>query len=146
VIIIEGVMRVDGITFEQILSYLLPTRGFEFFDIMLYIMFFMALLALFTTPDKNMVPTLLLAGVLLFIIVAKLSTAAIVKPGAPIMGKKDFGMYAINVGMLVFPLIAIGLTRKPKSTSKVKNAPFAILGAVLGAVYDFAFWMVHQRV
>lgn len=135
----------DGITFEQIFSYLLPTRGFEFFDVMLYLMFFFALLALFMTPDKNMVPTLLIASVLMCVIIAKLSLAAIVKPGAPIMGKKDFGMYVINVLMFVFPMIAIGTTRKPSAKVPVKSTPFALLCGLIGAIYFFAFWLVHQR-
>lgn len=136
----------DNLNFQQVMSYLLPTPQFIVFDILLYIIFFLALLALFTTPDKNMIPTLLIAGVLLFVIVAKLSTAAIVKPGAPIFEKKEFGMYVINVGMLVFPLIAVGMTRKPKSSSKIRSTPFAILAGLLGAVYFFMFWLVHQRV
>lgn len=136
----------DGITFEQVLSYILPTPQFLVFDIFLYVIFFLALLAMFTMPDKNMVPTLLIAGTMLFVIVAKLSTAALVKPGAPILDKQDFGMYAINVGMLVFPMIAIGMTRKPKSNSKVRSTPFALLAGLLGFVYFFLFWLVHQRV
>jgi len=137
---------VDGITFEQVLSYLLPTPQFMIFDILLYIIFFLALLAVFTMPDKNMIPTLLIAAVLMAVIVAKLSTAAIVKPGDPILGKKDFGMYAINVAMLVLPLIAVGMTRKPKSNSVVRSTPFAILAGLMGAVYFFMFWLVHQRI
>lgn len=134
-----------NLNFEQIISYVLPTPQFVFFDIMLYIIFFLALLALLTMPDKNMVPTLLIAAVLFAAIVAKLSLAAIVKPGAPILDKKDFGMYAINAAMLVFPLIAVGMTRKPNTNAKVRSTPFAIMTGLLAAVYFFAFWFVHQQ-
>jgi len=137
---------VDGLSFQEILQYILPTSKFLIFDIFLYLIFFFALLALLTMPDKNMVPTFLIGGVLLAVIVAKLSTAATVLPGAPILGLKDFGTYAINVAMLVFPLIAVGTTRKPSSRAKVRSTPFAILAGVLGAVYFFLFWIVHQRV
>ncbi len=135
----------NGLTFQDILSFLLPTSTYLIFDIVLYVIFFLSLLTMTLLPDKNMVPTLLAAGVMLFAIIGKLSLAALQYGERPIMRKADFGMYVINVGMLVFPLIAVGLTRKTRSNQQVKSTPFAILAGLAGGVYFFMFWVVHQR-
>jgi hypothetical protein len=93
-------------------------------------------------PNKNMIPTLLVAAVLLFAIVAKLSVSAPnVRGMTPIMRSKDFGMLVINAGMFLFPLIAVGMTRARKNRTV---AP-AILTSVLGGVYFFAFWFFAQQ-
>ncbi len=131
-----------NINFQQILDLLLPTSQTMIFDIMLYIIFFLSLIALFLMPDKNMVPTLLIAAVLLFAIVAKLSLGAIYGPGEPIFQRTDFGMLVINAGMLTFPLIAVGLTRARKGA---KSTPPAVLAALVAGVYFVLFWLIHQR-
>lgn len=131
-----------NINFQQIIDLLLPTSQTLIFDIMLYIIFFLSLIALFLMPDKNMVPTLLIAAVLLFAIVAKLSLGAIYGPGDPIFQRTDFGMLVINAGMLTFPLIAVGLTRSRKGA---KSTPPAVLAALVGGVYFVLFWLIHQR-
>lgn len=128
------------IDFQEIIALLGPGTGQTLiWSIFLYIIFFFGLVTLLTIPDKNMVPTLLLAGVLLFAIVGKLSVTAsfndaIIKP-------KDFGMFVINVGMFVFPLIAVGMIRARKSRA---TAP-ALITAFAGAVYFFLYWMIAQQ-
>ncbi len=111
-------------------------------SIFLYIIFFFALITLFVMPNKNMVPTLLTATVLLFAIVAKLSVTALALGKPPILQKTDFGMFVINVGMFVFPLIAVGMARARKNRATVP----AIFTALTGAVYFFAYWFFVQQV
>ncbi len=131
----------NSINFQDIVALLSPGTGqaiiWSFF---LYIIFFFALVTLFLMPDKNMVPTLLVATVLLFAIVAKLSVAAIDLHKQVIIAKNDFGMFVINVGMFVFPLIAIGMARARKSKA---TAP-AIITALVGGTYFFLFWFIVQ--
>src|SRR5215213_6063487 len=93
---------------QDIVTLLSPGSGQVLvWSIFLYLIFFFALIMLFTMPDKNMLPTLLVATTLLFAIVGKLSVSAFyMKIGRPIIANKDFGMFVINVGMVVFPLIA----------------------------------------
>lgn len=137
------------INFRDILALLGPGTGQNIiWSVFLYILFFLALITLFKTPDKNMVPTLLMGTVLLFIIVAKLSISAnSVRGGRPIIGNKDFGMYAINIAIGVLPLIAVGMTRTTSRVNRRSNpaAAPAILTAVIGIVYFFGFWLVVQQ-
>ncbi|MBL8132054.1 MAG: hypothetical protein JNL42_09360 [Anaerolineae bacterium] len=127
------------IDFQEILRIIGPGTGRDIiWSIFLYIIFFFGLITLLSIPDKNMIPTLLMAGVLLFATLAKLSLGT--KP--PILERKEFGMMVINVGMFVFPLIAAGLTRARKNRT---GAP-AILTAVLAGTYFFLFWLIEQRV
>ena len=97
-----------SLDFQDIIALLGPGTGqVLIWSLFLYVIFFFALITLLVMPDKNMVPTLLIASVLLFAIIAKLSVTAPVSQA--IFKPTDFGMYVINVGMLVFPLIAIVL-------------------------------------
>lgn len=132
-----------NINFQDVIELLKPGTGQVLvWSIFLYIIFFFALITLFLMPNKNMVPTLLVAGVLLFAIVAKLSVSAPnVRGMRPVMRPTDFGMFVINVGMFVFPLIAVGMTRARKNRTV---AP-AILTALAGAVYFFLYWLVAQH-
>src|SRR3990172_9038214 len=99
----------DQINFQDVVALLSPGGGQMFlWSIFLYIIFFFGLITLLVMPDKNMVPTLLIATTLLFAIVAKLSVGAFyLHIGQPIIKNKDFGMFVINVGMFVFPVIAV---------------------------------------
>jgi hypothetical protein len=137
------------INVRDILSLLGPGTGQNIiWSIMLYILFFLALLTLFKVPDKNMIPTLLMGTVLLFIIIAKLSISAnAVRGGRPIINNKDFGMYLINIGIGVLPLIAIGMTRTSSRVNRRSNPATgpAILTALLGILYFFAFWLAVQQ-
>ncbi len=131
----------NSINFQDILHLLEPGSGqaiiWSFF---LYIIFFFGLITLFTMPDKNMIPTLLIAGVLLFAVVAKLSVAAIDQHKQVIIAKNDFGMFVINVGMFVFPLIAIGMARARKNKATIP----AIITSFAGGSYFFLYWLVVQ--
>ena len=128
------------IDFQEVLYLLGPGTGQTLiWSIFLYIIFIFGVLTLITIPNKNMIPTLLLAGVLLFAIVGKLSVTA--RPAEAIIRPNDFGMFVINVGMFVFPLIAVGMIRARKSRA---TAP-ALVTAFTGAVYFFLYWLLVQR-
>lgn len=105
---------------------------------MLYLIFFFALITMLLMPDKNLTSTLLIGGVLLAALVAKLSISA--RP--PIFKKDEFGMLLLNIVMFVFPLLSAGLIRSRK---KGRVIPPAILTGILGGVYFFMFWFVEQR-
>lgn len=137
------------LNFKDIVTLLGPGTGQNIiWSIMLYILFFLALLTLFKVPEKNMIPTLLMGTVLLFIIIAKLSISAnSVRGGKPIIHNKDFGMYIINIGIGVLPLIAVGMTRTTSRVARRANpaAAPAIFTAVIGIVYFFGFWLAVQQ-
>jgi hypothetical protein len=128
----------DGLTLQSILFLIGPQSGPLGWTIMLYLIFFFALITMFVMPDKNLIPTLLIGGVLLATVVAKLSISA--RP--PLLEKREFGMLIINVVMLIFPLLAAGMIRAKK---KGRVIPPAILTAIFGGVYFFMFWFVEQR-
>ena len=131
----------NSINFQDIVALLSPGTGQAIiWSILLYIIFFFGLITMFAMPDKNMIPTLLIASVLLFAIVAKLSVAALDLHKQTIIGKTDFGMFVINVGMFVLPLVAVGMARARKSKA---TAP-AIITALTGGTYFFLFWFIVQ--
>ena len=129
----------ESVDIQEILKLLAVGGPNLIWNIMLYIIFFLALITLFLIPDKNMGPTLLTATVLLLAIVAKVSLAS----SDPILNKKEFGMMIINIGMGVLPFIVAGMVRSRKRPTK---APIpAILGGIIGMVYFFMFWFTQQQ-
>jgi uncharacterized MnhB-related membrane protein len=128
----------NNIQLSDILALLGPSTGNPIWNILLYIIFFCALVAMLAMPDKNLLPTLLIAGVMFAAVVAKLSTSA----NPPILESAEFGMLIINVIMFVFPLLAAGLLRAKKKSRVVIPA---ILCAVFGFVYFFMFWLTEMR-
>ncbi|MDX2159691.1 MAG: hypothetical protein SF162_00060 [bacterium] len=137
-----------NIRFDQIGELLSLGSGPELLiSLLLYIIFFLALLVLFLLPDKNMPATLLTAGVLLSAIVVKLSLAAERVRGAdPIIQSDDILMLALNAIMFTFPFIAAGVTRKARLSRGVKSTFPAILTGLFGGVHFFLFWLFYQRV
>lgn len=130
-------MEVD---FQRIVELLSPGSGqVLIWSIFLYIIFFFGVLTLLTIPDKNMLPTLLVATVVLFAIVAKLSVSGTQREA--IIKTHDFGMFVINVGMFVFPLIAVGMVRARKSRATFP----ALITSLTAVVYFFLYWLVAQR-
>jgi hypothetical protein len=131
------------LNFQDIVTLLAPGSGQVLvWSIFLYLIFFFALITLLVMPDKNMLPTLLVATTLLFAIVGKLSVSAKnISGGRPIIASKDFGMFVINVGMVVLPLIAVGMTRARKN----KTAAPALVTSLIAAVYFFLFWLIAQH-
>jgi hypothetical protein len=115
---------------QDILEKLAPRSGIELlYDILLYIIFFLAIITMFMQSDKQLVPTMIMAGVAAMAVLGKLS----------IFPPKDFGSLVINAGMFVLPLIVAGVTAAKKSQGP------AIIGGVVGGLYFFIFWLVSQR-
>ncbi|MFO7320524.1 MAG: hypothetical protein DIU68_002240 [Chloroflexota bacterium] len=121
----------QNLQFEDILQLLSLGTGMDLiWSIFLYLVFFLGLITIFTMPDKNMIPTLLTAAVLLFAIIAKVSLAA----SDPILGRREFGMMVINVGIAVLPFLVAGTIRAGKGRKSGPVAP-AILGGIFGTIY-----------
>ena len=128
----------QGVTFQEILALLGPQTGNMLWNILLYFIFGLGLLTLFSIPDKNMTASLLMGAVVMASVIAKLSTSA----SPPILPKREFGMFLINVLMFVFPLLTAGIIRAKK---KSRPVTLAIITAVFGGMYFFFFWFVEQR-
>ncbi len=124
------VLAQKALTLQDILAKLAPRGGIEFlYDLFLYVIFFLAVIAMFMQSDKQTFPTILLAAVAAFAVIGKLN---ILKP-------KDFGSLVINIGMGVIPLIVAGITKAKKSQ------PLVIIGGVVGMIYFIMFWLLSQR-
>jgi hypothetical protein len=89
-----------------------------------------------------MLPTVTMAAVLIFIIVAKVS---IMRPGTvfPTSDRFSFGVFAMNIGIGVLPIIVAGMIRSGKRKSKAQGP--AIFTGIFGIVYWFLYWLVVQR-
>lgn len=115
---------------QQIIQRLAPRSGVELiYDILLYIIFFLALIVMFMQSDKQLVPTILAGLVGALAVIAKLN----------VFDPKAFGSLVINAGIFVFPIIVAGITRAKRSQGP------AIIAGVLGGIYFFLFWVVSQR-
>jgi hypothetical protein len=124
------VLAQKALTFQDIVSKLLPRGGIEFvYDLFLYVIFFLAVIAMFMQSDKQTFPTILMAAVAAFAVIAKLN----------VLTPKAFGTLIINIGMGVIPLIVAGITKAKKSQ------PLVIIGGVVGMVYFIMFWLISQR-
>jgi hypothetical protein len=134
-----------NINFNQILNLLslAPASGVPnvvLFSILLYAIFVLAVLCLFLMPDKNMLPTLLVAAVLLASVIGKLITG-----GANLSGFRpaQFGSLIINVIPFLAPFLVAGMTRTRKRSNPV--VPLSILMGIFGGIYFFLFWFFLQR-
>jgi hypothetical protein len=130
----------DNINFQEVLHLILPRTATLIWDIFLVPAFFLALFALFRMPDKNMVPTLLTAGVLGAVVIAKISiTAPAVRQPAIL---QPFGFLIVNAAMMLFPLIAAGTLRAKKPGPVVG---LLILTAILAGVYFFLYGLLELQ-
>ncbi len=124
------ILAQKALTLQDILAKLAPRGGVELlYDMFLYVMFFLAVIVMFMQSDKQTFPTILMAAVAAFAVIAKLN---VLKP-------KDFATLIINIGMGVIPLIVAGISKAKKSV------PLAVIGGVIGVVYFIIFWLVSQR-
>ena len=131
----------QNLQLDDILQLLAIGSGINaLWSVFLYIVFFLALLTLFTMPDKNLAPTLLIAVVLLCSVIAKLSLAS----DDPIFRQRDFGMMIINVATGVIPFIVAGMIRRGKSRTSTAT-PLAILTGLVGTIYFLTFLIFVQR-
>ena len=131
----------QSLQLDDILELLALGSGLNaVWSIFLYIIFFLALLTLFTMPDKNLAPTLMIAVVLLCSVIAKISLAS----NDPIFRQREFGMMIINVAMGVLPFIVAGMIRRGKSRSTTAT-PLSIFTGIIGTVYFLTFLLFVQR-
>lgn len=116
---------------QEIVARLSPrTNGvYLVYDILLYIIFVLALIVMFMQSDKQLVPTILAGLVGALAVIAKLN----------VFDPLAFGALVINAGIFVFPIIVAGITKAKKSQ------PLAVIAGVLGGVYFFMFWFISQR-
>ncbi len=126
-------------SFQDIIRELGPRSGINLiWDIMLYLIFFLAFISMLRGSDKQVVPTILMAAVAGASVIAKLG---ILNPKASgSISSEGVALLAINALMFFLPLIVVGIADK-----KSKSRPTAIMGAVIAAVYFFGFWFVEQR-
>lgn len=128
----------QGVTLQNILELLGPNTGNLLWNILLYLIFGLSLLTVLTMPDKNLVPTLIMVGVVMATVIAKLSTSAV----PPLLPKKSFGMFMLNVAIFVLPLLTAGIVRARK---KGRTVMLCIVAGILGGMYFFFFWAIEQR-
>lgn len=127
------------INLQEIIRLLGPSSGQPIWNIMLYLIFFLALLTLLLMPDKNLIPTLLIASTLLAALVAKLSISA---TRDPVFEPDSFGQYLVNIVPFVAPILSSGMVRAKKKSKVVVPS---ILTAIIGGLFFFGFWLVVQR-
>jgi hypothetical protein len=135
------------LSFERILDLLSlsPSNAavplVEFWNILLYLIFFLALIQLMIMPDKNMPATLLTGFVLLATIIVKLSLAggAIAPPLRP----REFLIMMLNITTCLFPWLVAGMVRTRKRSNPV--IPLGIFTGILGFVLTFVYWLVVQQ-
>ncbi|KXK22901.1 MAG: hypothetical protein UZ15_CFX003000791 [Chloroflexi bacterium OLB15] len=131
-----------NVNVQEILVLLGPGSGDLVWNIMIYAVFFLALISLLLMPDKNLLPTLLVAGVMFAAVVAKLSLS-VGFGQRPILKECEFGMLIINIVMFIFPLLAAGILRAKK---KAKVVIPLILCAITGFLFFFLYWLLVQNV
>jgi hypothetical protein len=127
-----------------------------FLDLLLYAVFFFALINMFLIPDKQLLASMLNFLVIGLIVVSKL----VITPCPERLGKENPACFVtdyqlssvhivvlpINAGIFVIPLTIAGMVRK---TSKYAGPPPAMytgaLAGLLGGGYFFLFWALEQR-
>jgi hypothetical protein len=120
----------NGLTVSQILDKLGPNSppGLVW-NIILYVIFVLAVITMFMQSDKQSVTTIMMGAVGAMAAIAKLGLFA---PG-------NIGSLVINAGMFVLPLIVAGIAKAKKSVGP------AIATGVLSGIYFFGFWFFTQR-
>ncbi len=120
----------EAVNIQEILSKLAPRSGVNLiYDIFLYIIFFMNLILMFGQSDKQTVPTIFAGAAAALAVIAKLD----------VFSPKSFGSLIVNAGMLVLPLLVVGISKAKKVM------PLGVISGVLAGLYFFAFWFFSQR-
>lgn len=120
----------DNLNFQDIVDALGPNSppGIAW-NILIYIVFFFTLITLLVQGDKALLTTIISAAALLLDVIAKLQ----------IFPPDEFGAFVVNAGVFIFPGLVAGMAKTGRS-----RAP-AILAALFGAVWFFAYWFFFQR-
>ena len=120
-----------NLSFQDIIQLLGPSGGYGLpWTIFIYLVFFFTLITMLLQGDKALTTVLICAAALLMGLIDKLA----------IFAPKEFGAMALHAGMFILPALVADMTKDAKSRGP------AILAALLGAVYFFAFWFFLQRI
>ncbi|MFZ4827142.1 MAG: hypothetical protein ACOYLB_07285 [Phototrophicaceae bacterium] len=98
-------------------------------NILLYIAFFLNLIAFFMQSDKQLMATLALGLTLALIVIAKLV----------ILDYDNLLYFVVNVGICLIPLVVTGMTKAKKSQ------PLTLFAALIGGAFAILFWLTLQR-
>jgi hypothetical protein len=105
-------------------------------NIMMYIIFFLALITMLMQSDKTLLPTLCMAAVLAAVVIDKLR---VMENAPPLYGQPGLWTFLLHCVMFAVPLIVAGMTKAPKSRGP------AILCGIIGGIYLFGYWVFVQN-
>jgi hypothetical protein len=115
---------------QEIIRLLSPRSGTDLlFDIMLYAIFLFGLITMFMQSDKTLLPTLMMAAVVLIAVISKLQ----------VIPPRNIISLILNAVMAIFPAMVAASTKAPKSR------PTAILTSLFGFVYTVTFLLFVQQ-
>lgn len=122
---------------QEIVARLAPRRGTDLIlDLLLYSIFGIGFITMILVPDKQLVPSLFMLGVIMAALVAKLQYVGI--------NPCDIATFGINVAMFAIPMLVAGMVR-----ARVGKTPKALWPAIftglLGGLYFFLFWFLYQQ-
>jgi hypothetical protein len=122
---------------QQILARLAPRAGMDLvLDLLLYTVFGIGFVTMILVPDKQMLPSLLMLGVIMAALIAKLQYVGI--------NICDLATFAINVFMFAIPMLVAGMVRGRAGKTPKALWP-AVLTGVIGGLYFFVFWALYQQ-
>lgn len=122
---------------NTILARLAPRRGVDLLlDLLLYTIFGIGFITMILVPDKQLLPSLLMLGVIMAALIAKLQYVNIYRC--------DLLTLVINVAMFAIPMLVAGMVRARVGKTPKALWP-AVLTGVIGGVYFFMFWFLYQR-
>ena len=122
---------------QQILARLAPRTGTDLIlDLMLYTLFGIGFISMILVPDKQMLPSILMLGVIMAALIAKLQYVGI--------NVCDLATFAVNVFMFAIPMLVAGMVRGRSGKTPKALWP-AVLTGLIGGMYFFMFWALYQQ-
>jgi hypothetical protein len=122
---------------QQILARLAPRTGTDLIlDLMLYTLFGIGFITMILVPDKQMLPSILMLGVIMAALIAKLQYVGI--------NVCDLVTFAVNVFMFAIPMLVAGMVRGRSGKTPKALWP-AVLTGLIGGMYFFMFWALYQQ-
>lgn len=119
---------------EEIVALILPKQPI---DILLYVIFILALINLAILPDGNGTPGYLLTGVMLAAVVAKVDLIQFVDVENFF---KPLFTIILGIIMTVLPFMAAGLTRK-RGRKGGASVPVSIIVGILGGLFTLGLFL-----
>jgi O-antigen ligase len=113
----------------QRLNPINPVAIMTVYGIWLYVVMLLALIMLFVQKTPSQPVTLLLVATMLFALVDKVGVGHGGADLFPKTGEGSFPLFFIRIALFVFPLIATGVSKTPKSR------PWGFICALLAAIY-----------